>query len=182
MSKTAILLLEYVDGLGTEGELVEVAAGYARNYLLPKKLAILSNRSNAKYINALQKRKTDREKRELEEAQALQNKLASLHLAIPIRTGEGGKKLFGSINAHSLIKRLEEEGIALTAKQFHWGETIRALGKYSVPVKLCHNLIYELPFEVVSENPIEAEKPEKEDKDESYSKKKGYKKHSKSRF
>lgn len=175
MPKTAILLLEYVDGLGNEGDLVEVAAGYARNYLLPRKLALLSNRSNTKQVQALQKRKTDREQRELEGAQALQKKLQSLHLAIPIRTGDAGKKLFGSINAHSLIKRLEEEGIELCPKQFHWGETIRALGKYSVPVKLCHNFIYDLPFEVVSENPIEAAPVEEEDKDDS-SKKKSYKK------
>lgn len=174
MPKTAILLLAYVDGLGSEGDLVEVAAGYARNYLLPRKLALLANRSNSKQVQALQKRKTDREQRELESAQALQKKLQSIHLAIPIRTGDAGKKLFGSINAHSLIKRLEEEGIEISPKQFHWGETIRALGKYSVPVKLCHNLIYELPFEIVSENPIEAEKPEAEDKDDN-SKRKSYK-------
>lgn len=163
MSKTEIILLKYVEGLGAEGDFAQVAPGYYRNYLGPQGLALLSNRSNKKQIDALKARKAERERRDMEAAQNIQNRLNNMHLAIAVRTGESGKKLFGTVNAHTLIKRLKEDGFDFHAKQFHWGEPIKALGKYTVPLKLCYNLTHDLHFEVVSENPIELQKEEQEE-------------------
>lgn len=168
------MLLQYVEGLGAEGDLVQVAPGYARNYLLPRSLALLANRANQKQIDALKKRKADRERRDLEAAEAIEKRLSSMHLAIAVRTGEQGKKLFGTVNSHTLIKRLKEDGVELHAKQFHWGDPIKALGKYTVPVKLCHTITYDLNFEVVSENPIEIKEEDSEERTD----KKAFKKRS----
>ena len=161
MSKTEILLLQYVDGLGGEGDMVEVAAGYARNYLLPQGFAIQSNRSNRRQIEALQKAKAERERKDREHAEKLQQAIARLNIAIAVKTGDQGKKLFGKVDAHTLVKRLAEDGIELSPKQFHWGEPVKGLGQYTVPVKLCEGVVHELSFEVVSENPIE-EAPKEE--------------------
>lgn len=155
MPTADILLLQYVDGLGGEGDLVKVAAGYARNYLLPQGFAIHANHANRKQVAALQKAKADRERRDREQAEQLIQKLNKTQLAIAVRTGDQGKKLFGKVDAHTLIKRLAEDGIELQARQFHWGEPVKALGQYTVAVKLCEGLMYDLKYEVFSENTIE---------------------------
>jgi ribosomal protein L9 len=153
MANTDVLLLKPVENLGGEGEQVTVKAGYARNFLFPQKFAMPVNRANKKQIEALIKAREVREANERSAAQKLAEKLASVSIAIAVKTGEGGK-MFGSVTAADLIERLLQEGIEIAKKQLHLNP-VKELGKHSASVKLHHDIKAELAFEVVSENPIE---------------------------
>ncbi|MDP0494755.1 MAG: 50S ribosomal protein L9 [Verrucomicrobiota bacterium JB024] len=154
MATKDILLLEPVTGLGGEGDQVSVKAGYARNFLLPRKLALPVNRANQKYIDALQKRRAEREAKELGHAQELAAKIEKISIAIAVKTGEGGK-MFGSVTAQDLIDRLKEEGVELDKKQINLYSPVKSLGKHTTKVKLHPEVAVEFEWEVVSENPIE---------------------------
>lgn len=154
MATCEIYLLQPIDNLGGEGDLVTVKAGYARNYLLPRGLAIPVNRGNQRYIEALQKRKADRLAKELETAKALAEKLANVRIAIAVKTGEGGK-MFGSVTSQDLIERLAQEGIQLERRQLNLHTPVKTLGKHVTKIRLHPEIQVELEWEVVSENPIE---------------------------
>lgn len=154
MATTDILLLSPIEGLGGEGDQVSVKTGYARNFLFPKKIALPVNRANSKYITALQKRRAAREAKEVEGANAIASKLASLGIAFPVKTGEGGK-MFGAITVNDLIQRFEQEGLAITKKQVALYTPIKTLGKHSTKIKLHSDVKVDFEFEIVSENPIE---------------------------
>lgn len=154
MATTEILLLSPIEGLGGEGDKLSVKSGYARNYLLPRKLALPVNRANSKYIDALKARREYREKNELEEAQQIAGKLETYNIAIAVKTGEGGK-MFGSVTANDLLARLAEEGVQLEKKQINLYTPIKSLGKHTTKIKLHAQITHSFEFEVVSENPIE---------------------------
>lgn len=153
MAHTDVLLLKQVERLGGEGEQVSVKAGYARNFLFPKKYAMPVNRANKKQIEALIKAREAREAREKSEAEQLAEKLSGVSIAFAVKTGEGGK-MFGSVTAQDLLEKLAGEGIVLEKRQVHL-QPVKELGKHSATVKLHKDVKVELAFEVVSENPIE---------------------------
>ena len=154
MANNQVLLLKPIHGLGTEGDTVTVRAGYARNFLLPRKLALPITQANKKHVEALLKAREAREQKELEDAQSLGEKIGAINIAIAVKTGEGGK-MFGAVTANDLIERLKEEGIELIKKQLQLPAPIKELGSHTVTVKLAEGITPELKFEVVSENPIE---------------------------
>lgn len=169
MATTEILLLSPVDNLGNEGEQVKVRAGYARNYLLPRKLALPVNRANKKYVEALAKRREHRLAQEKDQAQRTAERLETLHIAIPVKTGEGGK-MFGSVTANDLLSRLAEEGLVIEKKQINLYTPVKTLGKHTTTFKLHPEISFDLEWEVVSENPIEETdepEPQAEQKKES---------------
>lgn len=155
MASSKILLLQPVDNLGSEGDQVTVRAGYARNFLLPRKMALPVNRASKKYVEALQSRREAREKQERAHAEAILAKLEKVNIAIPVKTGEGGR-MFGAVTAADLIARLLEDGIELDKKQINLYTPVKTLGKHSTKVKLHADVTYDLEWEVVSENPIDA--------------------------
>ncbi len=159
MANTEILLIKPVDGLGGEGEQVKVKLGYARNYLLPRKYAVPVNRSNRKQIEVLQKARLIREAHEIEGAQAIANKLATVNIALAVKTGEGGK-MFGSVTTQNLVDRLAEEGIPVEKKQFNMPHPVKELGKHEVEIKLHNSIKVTFAFEIVSENIIPEAKAE----------------------
>lgn len=159
MATTDILLLSPVEGLGGEGDQVTVKAGYARNFLLPNKIALPVNRGNTKYIESLKKRRAEREAKELEGAQAIASKLESLGIAFSVKTGEGGK-MFGAVTGADLLKRLEEEGVSLTKKQINLHTPVKTLGKHTTKIRLHADVKVDFEFEIVSENPIEEQAEE----------------------
>ncbi len=156
MSTQNILLLEPIEGLGNEGEQVKVKAGYARNYLLPRKMAIPLTTANRKQIEALQKARELRLTNELAAAQEIAERIGKAHIAIPVKTGPGGR-LFGSVSSMDLQKRLLEEGVELERKQFHLYNPVKSLGKHTTRIKLHSEVSVDFEFDVVSENPIEEE-------------------------
>lgn len=154
MANNQVLLLQPINGLGAEGDTVSVRAGYARNFLLPRKLALPVTQANKKQVEALLKAREVREQKEFEGARALGEKITATSIAIAVKTGEGGK-MFGAVTANDLIERLKEEGIELSKKQLSLPTPIKELGSHSVSIKLHEVVSVELTFEIVSENPIE---------------------------
>ena len=154
MATSKVLLIKPVENLGGEGDQVSVKAGYARNFLLPKELAVPISKANKKQIEALLKARQLREAKELENAQALANAIAQMSIAFAVKTGEGGK-LFGSITAADLAARIAEGGIELPKKAVLLERPVKELGKHTAHVKLHKDVRFDIEFEVVSENPIE---------------------------
>lgn len=162
MATQEVLLLQPVANLGAEGEPVAVKAGYARNYLLPRKLAVPMNQSNQRYLDALNQRRAERERDELSGAERLAAQLKKTNVAIAVKTGEGGR-MFGSVTAANILSRLSEEGIELQKKQLSLASPIKELGQHSVEVKLHTDIQVKVSIEVVSENPIEEEETSEEE-------------------
>ncbi len=153
MAHSEVLLLKPVDNLGGEGDQVRVRAGYARNFLLPRKLAAPLTQANRKHVDSLKQRRATREAAELSGAQELAAKLAKLTIAFAVKTGEGGK-MFGAITASDLHAKITEAGITLDKRKVHLATPVKTLGKHEVKIKLHAEVSVELAFDVVSENPI----------------------------
>jgi large subunit ribosomal protein L9 len=154
MANSEILLLEKVDNLGSEGDVVSVKPGYARNFLLPQNKAVPLNQANKKRLDALKIARAAREAEELQNAQDVAAKIGELSLAIAVKTGAGGK-LFGSVTALQIIEKVAEKGFKLDKKHFSNFSPIKALGQTTVSLNLSKDVTAELKVEVVSENPIE---------------------------
>ena len=154
MAFAEVLLLSPVEGLGGEGDEVRVRAGFARNFLLPRKMSVPVTHANRRQIEALKAARSQRETKELEQAQFILKQLEKVSIAIAVKTGEGGK-MFGAVTAQDLISRLAEEGVALDRRRVHLHHPIKTLGKHSTKIKLHPEVTYDFHFEIVSENPIE---------------------------
>jgi large subunit ribosomal protein L9 len=154
MAYQEVLLVKPVENLGGEGDQVKVRAGYARNYLLPRKIAVPLTGANRKQVDALKKRRAEREQTELSGAQELARKLEKTSLAFAVKTGEGGR-MFGAITGQDVHDKLAAAGIELDKKKIHLFTPVKTLGKHTVKVKLHADVSVEIPFDVVSENPIE---------------------------
>ena len=154
MATTEVLLIEQVENLGAEGDRVKVKAGYARNWLLPRKLAVPLTQANKKRLESLMKSREERESGELRQAEEVGAKLASVKIAIPVKTGEGGK-MFGSVTVPQLLEKLTGEGFQLERRHIVPFSPVKALGMHSATCKLHSEVQVEIEFEVVSENPIE---------------------------
>lgn len=172
MATTEVLLIKPVDGLGAEGDKVRVKAGYARNYLFLQGIALPVNRANQKYLDALSKAREVRQASDLKTATELAGKIQGVSLTFSVKTGEGGK-MFGAISVTEIVARLAEQGIVVERKRVHLGQgPVKLLGKHVAHVKLHSDISFELPFEVVSENPIIEEAPaEEESRDDNRDKK-----------
>ena len=154
MATNQVLLLQPIKGLGAEGDTVTVRAGYARNFLLPRKIALPITHANKKQMESLLKAREAREVQDLDAARELAAKISDTTIAVVVKTGEGGK-MYGAVTANDLIIRLKEEGIELVKKQLSLPAPVKDLGTHSIAVKLNSEISSELKFEVVSENPIE---------------------------
>lgn len=153
MANSNILLVKPVDGLGGEGDQVKVRAGYARNYLLPRGIAVPLTGANRKQVEALKKRRALREAQELTGAQELAGKLEKTALAFAVKTGEGGR-MFGAITATDIHDKLTAAGLPIEKRRVLLHTPVKTLGKHTVKVKLHPEITVELNFDVVSENPI----------------------------
>ena len=156
MANSEILLLEAIKGLGSEGDTVLVRAGYARNFLFPRKLAIPVNQGNFKQIESLKIAKEKRIAEELEASKSLAEKIVQVSISIAVKTGDNGK-MFGSVTSTDILARLEEEGIQLEKKQLNVAQPIKDLGSHKIQVKLNSEIESTFYLEIVSENPIIAE-------------------------
>jgi large subunit ribosomal protein L9 len=152
MAMTEVLLLKYLEKLGCEGQAVKVKAGYARNFLFPRGLAVRMSRANRKQVEALVRAREQREQRELTEANQLLDQLSKVVVVLAVKTGESGK-MFGSITAADICRKLSEDGIEVDRKKITTG-SIRELGRHTARVKLHRGVEFDLSVEVVSENPI----------------------------
>src|SRR5688500_4187754 len=157
MPKTEVILTHNVIGLGAESDHVKVAAGYARNYLFPQGLAIPLTSANKRQIEALQKRRVDREAKELNTMTELASTLNKLTLVLHVKTGEDGK-MFGSVTAGTIVDELRHQYDAqLDKRKVHLAHPIKALGEHEVPLHLHHDVDCTLKVRVESSTPLSPE-------------------------
>ncbi|MCC8162632.1 MAG: 50S ribosomal protein L9 [Lachnospiraceae bacterium] len=143
-----VILLQDVKSLGKKGDLVEVSDGYARNYILAKKLGVEATSKNMNDLK-LQKAHEDRlAAKRLEEAKELAQKIKGLETVLTIKVGEGGR-LFGSVSSKEIAQAVKEQhGLELDKKKFVLPNPIKAVGTTNVPVKLHPQVTAELKVTV----------------------------------
>ncbi|HOL34707.1 MAG TPA: 50S ribosomal protein L9 [bacterium] len=144
-----IILTKDVKGLGQEGQICEVRDGYARNYLIPKGLAIEANEKNIKKVEEIKRAAAIKKEKLLKEAEALQKKLNKISVTIEANAGEE-EKLFGSVTADDIAISLKNQhDIEIDRHQIHLEEPIKKLGIYKIPVHLIGEIKAELKVWVV---------------------------------
>ncbi|MGE0918590.1 50S ribosomal protein L9 [Trichlorobacter lovleyi] len=130
-----LILKENIEHLGQIGDIVKVAPGYARNYLLPKGLAIEATEKNAKALEHAKRQLAYKKNKSLEAAKNLVAKLEALSIVLTHQAGEEGK-LFGSVTNMEIAAFLKDNGLEIDRKKIVLAEPIKQLGEYSVPVKV----------------------------------------------
>lgn len=150
MATVEVLLREDVEHLGRRGQVVRVKAGYARNYLLPRGLAVLATAANVKVIEQEKQRLERREARERAQAEAVAERLKELVLTFPRKVGDQDM-LFGSVTAMDIAAALAERGIEVDRRKILLEHPIKYLGEYTIPVKLHREVTAEIRIQVVRE-------------------------------
>jgi large subunit ribosomal protein L9 len=145
-----VILREHVDNLGRRGEVVKVADGYARNYLLPRKLALLATEGNKKQIEREKVKFDAREAEEQKVAQALAERLAIVDVEIVRKVGETDA-LYGSVTSSDIAEALAKKGIELDRRKLVLQEPIKKLGEFSIPVKLHRDVAAQVKVRVIAE-------------------------------
>jgi large subunit ribosomal protein L9 len=130
-----VILRQSVEKLGSPGDVVKVSNGYARNYLLPRGIAVIATDGNKKQIEAQRKRLEEAEDTRREQAQSQATTLEQVSLTFSARVGEEGK-LFGSVTSGDIVQQLEALGHKVEKRQVDLHEPIKALGVYRVPIRL----------------------------------------------
>jgi len=130
-----IILTQDFETLGFEGDIVDVAKGYARNYLIPKGVAIEANNSNVKAMEMRKGKIMANRTKVKEVAERAREKISQVTITVRQKVGEEGK-LYGSVTSRDIAQGLESEGITVDRKKIVIDETIRALGEFEVPIKL----------------------------------------------
>ena len=130
-----VILLEVVDGLGRRGDKISVSRGYARNFLLPRKLALEATSAGARLFAELERVKQARSDRERASSEKVAAKLNKTSVTITMQAGDDDR-LFGSVTAADIAEKLSEEGFQIDKKHVHLDEPLRALGAYNVRVHL----------------------------------------------
>jgi large subunit ribosomal protein L9 len=143
-----LILREDIDKLGQRGQLVKVTSGYARNYLLPRKLAVAANASNKKIVEQERQAHLRRETKVEGEAQELAKLMSAVDVTIAQKAGENDQ-LFGSVTANDIVVALEKLGYTIDRKKIQLDDPIKTLGDYKVTVKLHRGVSLELPVHVV---------------------------------
>ncbi len=130
-----IILRQKFEQLGQVGDVVEVKDGYARNFLIPKNIAYPATEGYLRTLEEEKKQLAQRQQKELKAAQKLAGELEKVSITIPMKVGEDDK-LFGSITSQMIVEALREKGYTTDKRQVELDESIRALGIYTVNIKL----------------------------------------------
>ncbi|NSW76786.1 MAG: 50S ribosomal protein L9 [Candidatus Atribacteria bacterium] len=150
-----VILIQEVKNLGKEGDIVEVKEGYARNYLIPKKMAIEATPGNLSQIEKLRKKRAMREAKELEEAKALQGKIEGMVLTFSKKAGETGK-LYGSVTAREIAEAISATvGFEFDRKYLELPEPLKDLGKHNVRVNLGKGISATITVDILPEETAE---------------------------
>ena len=149
-----VILREHVDNVGRRGEIVKVADGYARNYLLPRKLALLATEGNKKQIEREREKFEVRESEEKKVAEAVAGRMADVEIEIARKVGETDV-LYGSVTSSDIAEALSAKGFDVDRRKLHLQEPIKKLGEFEVPVKLHREVVTKVKVRVVAENPPE---------------------------
>lgn len=146
-----IILKQDIPNLGYENDVVSVKPGYARNFLIPKGMAIMANETNKKILAEVQRQKSFKEDKLRSEAETTAKLLGKVSLTIGAKVGTSGK-IFGSVNAIQIADALKEKGYEIDRKKIDVdGDAIKEVGEYVAKVNLYKEIKAEVKFEVVSE-------------------------------
>jgi large subunit ribosomal protein L9 len=146
-----VILREDIDKLGARGSVVKVAPGYARNFLLPKKMAVAATESNKKIVEQERQSHLKREAKESAEASDLAKLMAAVEVTIAHKAGENDQ-LFGSVTSADIAAALEKLGYTIDRRKVNLEEPIKKLGDYKATVKLHREVSVEIPVHVVKED------------------------------
>lgn len=146
-----VILQEDIKKLGKKGEVVEVKEGYARNYLLPKKLAVEANQANMKELDRQKQIKSQKAEQELKEAKELAVKINNVTVTLKVKSGENGK-LFGAVTSKDIADNLAKvHKINIDKRKIDLSENIKSIGNYELKVKLHPQVTADLKVIVASE-------------------------------
>src|SRR6266576_2751207 len=154
MAHTQVLLREDVDNLGARGEIVRVKAGYARNYLLPRKLAVEATANNVRQIEGEKAALAKREAKDRGTAELQASQLQKLTLKFERKVGEAGV-LYGSVTSMDIAHELKQQGYEIDRRKIVLREPIKRFGSYNIPVRLHREVTVELPISVLGEGGVE---------------------------
>jgi large subunit ribosomal protein L9 len=140
MDLMKVILKSDMEDLGYEGDVVDVAKGYARNYLIPKEFAVEATDRNIKMFEQMKRKIEVRKLRAKEEAQQLRDRLAEMTVEISQKAGEEGK-LYGSVTSMDLAEEIEKQGVVLDRRKILLDKPIKSVGEYDVPVKIYQEVI-----------------------------------------
>jgi large subunit ribosomal protein L9 len=144
-----VILREHVDNLGRRGEVVKVADGYARNYLLPRKLALLVTAGNRQQIERERAKYEVKEAGEKKVAEAMAERLATVEIEIARKVGET-EALYGSVTSSDIGAALAAKGFELDRRKLQLTEPIKRLGEFTIPVKLHRDVAAHVKVKVVA--------------------------------
>lgn len=145
-----VILREDIEKLGGRGQVVKVADGYARNYLLPKRLAVPASEANKKIVEQERQAHLRREAKVKADAADLAKLLEGVSVTIAHKAGEQ-EQLFGSVTAKDVAEALEKQSFTIDRKKIHLDEPIRQLGDFKVPIRLHRDVTVEIALHVVKE-------------------------------
>ena len=148
-----VILKENVDKVGRMGDLVEVSSGYARNYLIPKKLAVAATEKNVRVLEHEKRLIAERQRKERKAAEGLAQQMREMSITIPVQTGEEhpeeGAKIFGSVTSKDIVEALAKEGFTVDKRSVLLEKPIKELGTFMVPIKLHPEVTFEIRVWVV---------------------------------
>jgi large subunit ribosomal protein L9 len=147
-----VILREHVDNLGRRGEVVKVAEGYARNYLLPRKLALPVTEANKRQIERERAKFDAKEAEEKKGAEAVAGRIAAADVTISRRVGENDT-LYGSVTAADITEALTRQGIEIDRRKIQLAEPIKHLGEVVVPIKIHREVTANVTVKVIKEEP-----------------------------
>lgn len=146
-----VILTQTVSNLGHVGQIVTVKNGYGRNFLIPRGLAVVADERNRKVLAHQQKTLSQQMKKELADAEVIVEKIESLSITLTRKAGEN-EKLFGSVTNQDIHEALVGEGVTIDRRQIDLKDPIKALGYFTVPVKMGQGKSAQLKLWVVAEN------------------------------
>jgi len=154
-----VILKEDVAKLGSRGDVVKVAEGYGRNYLLPRKLAIEASAANKAVIEQMKAASVRRSVKERSDAELLAKQFDGVNLPFTRRSGENDQ-LFGSVTSSDIAHELEHRGFNIDRRKVQLDEPLKALGEFTVPIKLHHDVTTTVKVTIVKEKEVVEGEPE----------------------
>src|SRR5205085_4323566 len=150
-----VILREHVEKLGERGEIVKVADGYARNYLLPRKLALLATDGNKKHVERERKIVEQRESEEKGQAEGIAARLNAIDIVIVRRVGDTDQ-LYGSVTSGDIADFLKTKGFEIDRRKLIMPEAIKSLGEHTVPLRMHRDVTISLKVQVAKEGAAKA--------------------------
>ena len=145
-----VILRQHVDNLGERGQIVKVADGYARNYLLPRNLALPATEGNKRHVERERRIMEQREAEEKGQAESIASRLATVEITIARRVGETDQ-LYGSVTAADIADYLKKHGFDIDRRRLVLPDPIKTIGEHNVPLKLHRSVTVPLTVKVVKE-------------------------------